>query len=416
MNILRQSPETTCEALAANLRNGGGVEWQKCALPSPWLPSAASFARLPRNACTGTVPLALVQRYVFTRAAREVALRSLVAAEAEADAEPATEAAAAKLGRGACVCERAMENFVAAGLAAAPPPLGDLDDEFKPYAAVMVARRMLFLLGGVRAQRVRLSTLAGSPLLDGWLAAAASGGGGGVSSTGGNGDHYAFTAAAMLHTYGAYLRADADTSGLLSRSEAATCMGGTLSPAFLDGVFATAKTYAGELDFRGFIDLATALDPTCRTAEAAQRYAFAALVAGVARVRSSSGGDGAGAASLSWDDVRALAAAMLDLHHQSAAGSAEAAVSPSAVANEAFDMVRPEEAPCAGAGGCCARRISLQDIQRAGSVGITALFMLCDAKEFAEYDGREAAVAAAAVAAASAQAGPAATFASAAEF
>jgi len=168
-----------------------------------------------------------------------------------------------------------------------------------------------------------------------------------------------FAAATAIRVYTQYLDLDGDQNGLLSPAELARAYGGTLTEAFLARLFATANTYGGEVDFKGYLDFVLALE--YRQTPSSMRYLFRCL---------DLHGDGALTLPVLRHFFGDVAAKMAAAGHEP--------VDVANVCDECFDMVHPA-AP---------GRITLEDVRRCG-VGHTLLHLLTDAAGFWQYDNRE---------------------------
>lgn len=168
-----------------------------------------------------------------------------------------------------------------------------------------------------------------------------------------------FAASSAVRVYSQYLELDADQNGLLSPAELARACGGTLTPSFIARVFAISNTYAGEMDFKAYLDFVLAVE--CRRSHASLRYLMRAL-------------DVRGAGHLGLPEIRAFFG---DVAAQMAAAGHDP-VDVANVCDEVFDMAHPARHGC----------ITLEDLKRCG-VGHTILHILTDAAGFWQYDNRE---------------------------
>lgn len=69
-----------------------------------------------------------------------------------------------------------------------------------------------------------------------------------------------FSATSALSVYGHYLNLDKDHNGMLSKKELSGYGSRTLTPEFLDRIFAECLTYDGEMDYKTYLDFVLALE------------------------------------------------------------------------------------------------------------------------------------------------------------
>ncbi|VEN46339.1 unnamed protein product [Callosobruchus maculatus] len=134
------------------------------------------------------------------------------------------------------------------------PQLKGLEESFHSFYVCTAVRKFLFFLDVVRAGRVRILDILACSFLDELLELRDED----LSKE--MQEQNWFSAPSALKIYGHYLNLDRDHNGMLSKTELASYGSGTLTKPFLDRVFETCLTYAGEMDYKTYLDLVLALE------------------------------------------------------------------------------------------------------------------------------------------------------------
>jgi serine/threonine-protein phosphatase 2A regulatory subunit B'' len=157
-----------------------------------------------------------------------------------------------------------------------------------------------------------------------------------------------------------YLELDLDQNGMLSLSEFRHFTGGSLTEVFCRRLFEECHTYAGEMDFKAFLDFVLASEN--RALPQSQRYMFRLF-------------DLTRSGFLSRTDVSFLMRAVLD----KLVSEGHDRLDVDSVVDEVLDMVKPA-VPSTG--------VTLRDLQLC-KVGHILTLILSDSAGFWTYDNRE---------------------------
>lgn len=234
------------------------------------------------------------------------------------------------------------------------PQLEGLEKSFHSFYICTAVRKFLFFLDILRAGRVRILDVLACSFLDDLLELRDE------DLRKEAQEQNWFSAPSALRVYGHYLNLDRDHNGMLSISELAGYGSGTLTQPFLDRVFQTCLTYAGEMDYKTYLDLVLALEN--RTEPQALAFLFRIL---------DINGQG-------YLDAFTLNYFFRAIQEQMRAHDAEP-VSFQDVKDELFDMVRPKDPD----------KITLTDLITCGQ-GDTFVSILIEFHGFWAYENREA--------------------------
>jgi Ca2+-binding EF-hand superfamily protein len=248
------------------------------------------------------------------------------------------------------------------------PTRAAVSDAFFPFYLCSCLRGILFWLDPLNRQRVRISHLLDRPPLRSLLQLSAIAEDSPEAKRGGPVSNW-FSPAAAMQLYSRYLALDSNQTGLLDRTELRHFKPGknavdrsptpVLTEIFVDRFFATAQTYAGEIDFKAFSDFVLCLQH--REAPRAVRWFFGLLdIDGDGRVER-------------WDLVqffRPIAEEMLVELGES--------VVVADVVDELWDMIKPANPGY----------ITLKDVEASGAGGLFSC-VLTDLGSFLAYDSRE---------------------------
>uniref|UniRef100_A0A182JVB6 Serine/threonine-protein phosphatase 2A regulatory subunit B'' subunit gamma n=1 Tax=Anopheles christyi TaxID=43041 RepID=A0A182JVB6_9DIPT len=233
------------------------------------------------------------------------------------------------------------------------PQLEGLEKSFHSFYVCTTVRKFFFFLDPLRTGRIRIRDVLTCSFLDDLLELR---------------DEEIpkdaqelnwFSAPSALSVYGHYLNLDKDHNGMLSKKELIGYGSGTLTPIFLDRVFAECLTYDGEMDYKTYLDFVLALEN--RAEPQSLHYLFRIL------------------------DVEHkgyLTAFTLNyffkgIQEELSAHRAEP-INFDDVKDEIFDMVKPEDPT----------RITLKDLIRCGH-GETVVSILIEFHKFWAYENRE---------------------------
>uniref|UniRef100_A0A182TZ59 Serine/threonine-protein phosphatase 2A regulatory subunit B'' subunit gamma n=1 Tax=Anopheles melas TaxID=34690 RepID=A0A182TZ59_9DIPT len=233
------------------------------------------------------------------------------------------------------------------------PQLEGLEKSFHSFYVCTTVRKFFFFLDPLRTGRIRIRDVLTCSFLDDLLELR---------------DEEIpkdaqelnwFSAPSALSVYGHYLNLDKDHNGMLSKKELIGYGTGTLTPIFLERVFAECLTYDGEMDYKTYLDFVLALEN--RGEPQSLHYLFRIL------------------------DVEHkgyLTAFTLNyffkgIQEELSAHRAEP-INFDDVKDEIFDMVKPEDPT----------RITLKDLIRCGH-GETVVSILIEFHKFWAYENRE---------------------------
>jgi serine/threonine-protein phosphatase 2A regulatory subunit B'' len=149
--------------------------------------------------------------------------------------------------------EEDLENYIFE-LIPTLPHLSSLGTEFYPFYVCTAVRKFFFFLDPSRKGKIQIKELLTSPMLAELFDLRA------ADLTEGDLQFNWFSATSAQRVYGQYLQLDVDRNGMLSRAEIAGIGDGTLTDIVLDRLFEETHTYAGEMDYKSFLDLALAMD------------------------------------------------------------------------------------------------------------------------------------------------------------
>uniref|UniRef100_A0A182YD94 Serine/threonine-protein phosphatase 2A regulatory subunit B'' subunit gamma n=1 Tax=Anopheles stephensi TaxID=30069 RepID=A0A182YD94_ANOST len=134
------------------------------------------------------------------------------------------------------------------------PQLEGLEKSFHSFYVCTTVRKFFFFLDPLRTGRIRIRDVLTCSFLDDLLELR---------------DEEIpkdaqelnwFSAPSALSVYGHYLNLDKDHNGMLSKKELIGYGSGTLTPIFLERVFAECLTYDGEMDYKTYLDFVLALE------------------------------------------------------------------------------------------------------------------------------------------------------------
>ncbi|ETN63793.1 phosphatase 2 [Anopheles darlingi] len=134
------------------------------------------------------------------------------------------------------------------------PQLEGLERSFHSFYVCTTVRKFFFFLDPLRTGRIRIRDILTCSFLDDLLELR---------------DEEIpkdaqelnwFSAPSALSVYGHYLNLDKDHNGMLSKKELIGYGSGTLTPIFLERVFAECLTYDGEMDYKTYLDFVLALE------------------------------------------------------------------------------------------------------------------------------------------------------------
>ncbi|XP_060858764.1 serine/threonine-protein phosphatase 2A regulatory subunit B'' subunit gamma-like isoform X2 [Metopolophium dirhodum] len=168
-----------------------------------------------------------------------------------------------------------------------------------------------------------------------------------------------FSVPSALHIYSSYLELDKDHNGLLSRQEITGYKSGALTSVFLDRVFQDAFTYAGEMDYKGYLNFVLATEN--RHEPQSLRYLFKFL-------------DIKNQGYLDSFTINYFSRAVADRLPK----EQQQMVSLEDIKDEIFDMIKPEDP----------NKITLKDIIRS-KMGHVLVNILIDFNGFWSYEFRE---------------------------
>ena len=140
-----------------------------------------------------------------------------------------------------------LENFVFE-LVPTLRGLESLPADYVPFYVFTVVRKFMFFLDSRKRGQVSIIDLLSSQMLADLL-----------DQRVGPQPNW-FSAESALRVYNAYLAMDKDDNGMLSKAEILTLPGTMLTPVVVDRLFQETVTYAGEVDFKGYLDLVLALE------------------------------------------------------------------------------------------------------------------------------------------------------------
>lgn len=248
--------------------------------------------------------------------------------------------------------ESDLENYITE-LLPTLPQLEGLEKSFHSFYVCTAVRKFLFFLDVVRAGRVRILDILACSFLDDLLELRDED----LSKE--LQEQNWFSAPSALRIYGHYLNLDRDHNGMLSKSELSGYGSGTLTEPFLDRVFQTCLTYAGEMDYKTYLDLVLALEN--RSEPQALAYLFRIL----------------DIKNCGYLDAFTLNYFFRAIQDQMKAHGAEP-VSFQDVKDELFDMVRPKDP----------EKITLSDLLACGQ-GETFVSIVIEFHGFWAYENRE---------------------------
>ncbi|CAH2006018.1 unnamed protein product [Acanthoscelides obtectus] len=234
------------------------------------------------------------------------------------------------------------------------PQLKGLEESFHSFYVCTAVSKFLFFLDVARAGRIRILDILACSFLDELLELRDED----LSKE--TQEQNWFSAPSALKVYGHYLNLDRDHNGMLSKTELASYGSGTLTKPFLDRVFETCLTYAGEMDYKTYLDLVLALENRAEP----QALAFLFKILDIKEER--------------YLDAFTLNYFFRGIQEQMKAHGSEA-VSFEDVKDELFDMVRPADP----------EKITLADLVACGQ-GDTFVSILIEFHGFWTYENREA--------------------------
>ncbi|XP_057666905.1 serine/threonine-protein phosphatase 2A regulatory subunit B'' subunit gamma-like [Diorhabda carinulata] len=249
--------------------------------------------------------------------------------------------------------ESELENYITE-LLPTLPQLEGLEKSFHSFYVCTAVRKFLFFLDVLRAGRVRILDILACSFLDDLLELRDED----LSKE--LQEQNWFSAPSAFRVYGHYLNLDRDQNGMLSKSELSGYGSGTLTEPFLDRVFQTCLTYAGEMDYKTYLDLVLALEN--RSEPQALAYLFRIL----------------DIKNCGYLDAFTLNYFFRAIQDQMKAHGA-IPVSFQYVKDELFDMVRPKDP----------EKITLSDLLACGQ-GETFVSIIIEFHGFWAYENREA--------------------------
>jgi len=161
--------------------------------------------------------------------------------------------------------------------------------------------------------------------------------------------------------YRLYLKIDSDNNGLLSTREIANLYNNSLSNLFIQSLYQTKRTFDGELDYKGFLDLTIAMEN--KTSKAALHYFWPIL-------------DIEGCGYLTPLSVHALFRSVR--RKMAIFSNVDVEIRFEDIVSEIFDMTKPR----------IPDRITLQDLIDCG-VAINVIDVLTSVDGFLRYEGRD---------------------------
>ncbi|XP_052860392.1 serine/threonine-protein phosphatase 2A regulatory subunit B'' subunit gamma-like [Anopheles cruzii] len=134
------------------------------------------------------------------------------------------------------------------------PQLEGLEKSFHSFYVCTTVRKFFFFLDPLRTGRIRIRDILTCSFLDDLLELRDE------EIPKDAQEMNWFSAPSALSVYGHYLNLDKDHNGMLSKKELIGYGTGTLTPIFLDRVFAECLTYDGEMDYKTYLDFVLALE------------------------------------------------------------------------------------------------------------------------------------------------------------
>lgn len=134
------------------------------------------------------------------------------------------------------------------------PQLEGLEKSFHSFYVCTTVRKFFFFLDPLRTGRIRIRDILTCSFLDDLLELRDE------EIPKDAQEMNWFSAPSALSVYGHYLNLDKDHNGMLSKKELIGYGSGTLTPIFLDRVFAECLTYDGEMDYKTYLDFVLALE------------------------------------------------------------------------------------------------------------------------------------------------------------
>ncbi|XP_053669743.1 serine/threonine-protein phosphatase 2A regulatory subunit B'' subunit gamma-like [Anopheles nili] len=134
------------------------------------------------------------------------------------------------------------------------PQLEGLEKSFHSFYVCTTVRKFFFFLDPLRTGRIRIRDVLTCTFLDDLLELRDE------EIPKDAQEMNWFSAPSALSVYGHYLNLDKDHNGMLSKKELIGYGSGTLTPIFLDRVFAECLTYDGEMDYKTYLDFVLALE------------------------------------------------------------------------------------------------------------------------------------------------------------
>jgi serine/threonine-protein phosphatase 2A regulatory subunit B''/actin-binding protein anillin len=134
------------------------------------------------------------------------------------------------------------------------PQLEGLEKSFHSFYVCTAVRKFFFFLDPLRTGRIRIRDILNCNFLDDLLELRDE------EMPKDAQELNWFSATSALSVYGHYLNLDKDHNGMLSKKELMGYGSGTLTPIFLDRVFAECLTYDGEMDYKTYLDFVLALE------------------------------------------------------------------------------------------------------------------------------------------------------------
>ncbi|XP_065196082.1 serine/threonine-protein phosphatase 2A regulatory subunit B'' subunit gamma-like [Sycon ciliatum] len=237
------------------------------------------------------------------------------------------------------------------------PQLNGLEDSFYSFFVCTAVRKFFFFLDPLRTGKVKVQDIMSCKFLDELLQLRDD------KLTADQQRCNWFSAPHALRVYGQYLALDLDHNGMLSEQELMGYGTGTLSPVFVDRVFAECLTYEGEMDYKGYLDFVLAME---NRKEPQALHFFVRLL---------------DVQNLGYIDMFSVYYFFKDIQRMLEAHG-QPMVQFEDVKDEIFDMVKPVDS----------LKITLEDLLRCGQ-GDTVISLLIDLKGFWLYENREQLVA-----------------------